>query len=197
MRYDARHYWPAASSGRTSIPQTAESFEKLSLVSVKHFPLSKSALLGWPGICAILVGCLDQLTKFLVYHHWPNPGENLQIVIPGVFALVHVRNHGAAWGMFASHPTLLGWLSLIAALAIILLWKKITQKNSAYAIAFGVLLGGILGNMIDRLFFDEGVVDFLCFPFWPAFNVADSAISLSVIFLILYEFFLRKKHLEK
>lgn len=171
--------------------------EKLSLVSVKNFTLSKHALLGWPGICAILVVILDHLTKFLVYHNWPIPGEDFLTVIPGVFALVHVRNHGAAWGMFSNHPSILGWLSLTAALVIVLFWKKITCKNPAYAMPFGFLLGGILGNMVDRLFFAEGVVDFLCLRFWPAFNVADSAISLAVIYLCIYEFFLRRKHPEK
>ncbi|MCQ2396554.1 MAG: signal peptidase II [Lentisphaeria bacterium] len=160
---------------------------------MKHFPLSKTALVGWPGLCALVIFLLDQFTKFLVYHNWPTPGENEIVLIPKVLKLVHWRNLGAAWGILAGRPWLLGLLSLAVALAIILYWKTISEKEPFYAIPCGILLGGILGNMIDRLFFPLGVVDFIRFEYWPAFNVADSAISCSVVFIIFYEFFRTKR----
>lgn len=155
---------------------------------VKHFSLSKISLMGWPGLCALVVLILDQFTKFLVYHNWPVPGENEIVLIPGVFKLVHWRNLGAAWGIFAGRTWLLGMLSMVVALALILCWRKITEKEPLYAIPLGFLLGGILGNMIDRIFFAQGVVDFIRIEYWPAFNVADSAISCSVVFLVIFEF---------
>lgn len=141
----------------------------------------------------MIVFALDHLTKFLVCHIWPNPGENEFVLIPGVLKLVHWRNLGAAWGIMAGRPWLLGLLSLVVALAIIFYWKTISEKEPFYAIPCGFLLGGILGNMIDRLFFPLGVVDFIRFEYWPAFNVADSAISCSVFFIIFYEFLRAKR----
>lgn len=132
---------------------------------------------------------LDQLTKWLVVRSWPEPGVEECVVIPGVFRLVHWRNLGAAWGVLDGRPWLLGIFSLVVALAMVLLWKRFTEKNPIYAIPCGVLLGGIVGNMIDRLFFPDGVIDFIRFEFWPAFNIADSAICCAIAFLVGYEFF--------
>ncbi len=115
------------------------------------------------------------------------------VILPGVFRLVHWRNPGAAWGLFHEWTWLLGVFSLAVALALILLWSRIVEKNPCYAIPCGCLLGGILGNMIDRFFFPQGVVDFLRFEFWPAFNVADSAISCSIVFLLVYELFFARR----
>jgi len=141
----------------------------------------------------MLVLILDHLTKFLVYHNWPEPYQNEIVVVPGFFRLVHWRNLGAAWGIFAGRTWLLGCVSLAASLALVLFWRKISEKDPHYALPCGVLLCGVLGNMIDRFFFFDGVVDFLRFEFWPAFNIADSAICCSVVYLIIYElFFVRK-----
>ena len=74
---------------------------------------SRSSLLGWPGVAALAVLALDQLTKFMVYTIWPIPGENELVVIPGFFSLVHWRNLGAAWGIFARHTWLLAVVSLV------------------------------------------------------------------------------------
>lgn len=156
--------------------------------------LSKTSLLGWPGVVSLVVLALDHLTKFLVYANWPVPGENELVVIPGFFSLVHVRNRGAAWGIFAQHTWLLAVISLLAALLVGVFFKKFSENKPVPAIAYGVLLGGIVGNLIDRAFFPAGVVDFLDFHWgnashWPAFNVADSAITCSVIFLLVYALF--------
>ena len=154
--------------------------------------LSKSALLGWPGVVALAVLALDQLTKFLVYTIWPVPGENELVVIPGFFSLVHWRNLGAAWGIFARHTWLLAVVSLIAALAVAVFFRRLSEGKPVLAMAYGVLLGGIVGNLVDRAFFPAGVVDFLAFRWWPAFNVADSAITCSVVFLLVHAIFFER-----
>ena len=151
--------------------------------------LSRSSLLGWPGVAALAVLALDQLTKFMVYTIWPIPGENELVVIPGFFSLVHWRNLGAAWGIFARHTWLLAVVSLAAALGVALFFKRLSEGKPVLAMAYGILLGGIVGNLVDRTFFAEGVVDFLAFRWWPAFNVADSAITCSVVFLMAHSLF--------
>ena len=154
--------------------------------------LATNALFGWPGVAALAVLLLDQLTKFVVYTVWPTPFENELVVIPGFFSLVHWRNLGAAWGLFARHTWLLAVISLVAALAVACFFRRLSEGKTPLAMAYGVLLGGIVGNLIDRAFFPQGVVDFLAFRWWPAFNVADSAITCSVIFLVVYALFLDK-----
>ena len=157
-------------------------------------------LVGLPGLLALAVLALDQLTKFAVMKVWPVPGSAEFVVIPSFFKLVHVRTPGAAWGILGGHTWLLAVVSAMACLLVILLWKKLTGGRAAVAIPCGVLLGGIAGNLIDRVFFEKGVVDFLYFHYreiwgWPAFNVADAAISCSIVFLIVLSVFdsLREK----
>ncbi|MBR6470894.1 MAG: signal peptidase II [Victivallales bacterium] len=159
---------------------------------------SKTSLLGWPGVIALTVVAMDHLTKYLVYANWPDPAAGNEIVIiPGVFSLVHVRNLGAAWGIFHQYTWLLAVISLLAALVLIVFFKPLSEGKPPLALAYGTLLGGILGNFIDRAFFSEGVVDFLDFHLgrawsWPAFNVADGAITCSVIFLLVYAVFFER-----
>ena len=160
---------------------------------MKRLSLSTTALAGWPGLCAAAVLILDQLTKLLVCRAWPIPGKGGLVLIPGFFRLVHWRNLGAAWGIFAGRTWALGCFSLLVSLVLVLFWRRITEGKRGYAIPCGILLGGILGNMVDRFFYPEGVIDFLRFEFWPAFNVADSAITCSVVSLIIYELFLARR----
>lgn len=152
-----------------------------------------TSLAGLPGILALAVLLLDQLTKFLVCRICPNPGAAEYVVIPGFFKLVHWRNTGAAWGIFAEHTWLLTAVSLLAAAAVVIFFKTITEGKPRFALPFGVLLGGIVGNLIDRAFFSAGVVDFLAFGWWPAFNIADSAICCSVIWIVVTGLFFSGK----
>ena len=136
---------------------------------------------------------LDQLSKGLIYWLWPEPGSGECVLIPGFFRIVHWRNLGAAWGIFAGHTWLLGVLSLCALVALIIFFDYLTEGKKLLAYPFGVLIGGIAGNMIDRFFYEDGVIDFIRFEFWPAFNIADSAICCSVIFLVVVNFLYTKK----
>lgn len=155
-----------------------------------------TSLWGLPGILALLVLALDHLTKWLVRLAWPVPGEGELLIIPGFFRLVHWRNLGAAWGILAGRTWLLALFSLLVSLAIIIFFRKFTEGKARFAIPAGVLLGGILGNFIDRAFFPEGVVDFLSFLRWPAFNVADSAITCSIITLCIFQVLRKDKPSE-
>ncbi len=138
---------------------------------------------------------IDQLTK-LTIHTTLRLGEAIT-VIPHFFNLVYVRNQGAAFGFLAnSHPAFREMFFLamppLALLFILILLRGVDDKDVAQVVALSSIFGGALGNYIDRLYF-KYVIDFLDFYFavpsgrtynWPAFNLADSAIVIGVVFLL-------------
>ncbi len=151
----------------------------------KTFPNKGISLFGWPLL--IVFGCygLDQLTKWIVIRAFAL-GESRE-VIAGFFHLVHVRNTGAAWSILSGYTWLLGLISILAFVAMAALFRRWNGGSRLMAAMVALLLGGIAGNMTDRLF-RGNVVDFLDFSLggyhWPAFNVADSAICVSIAVLI-------------
>jgi len=126
---------------------------------------------------SLLVVILDQLTKFLLLKY--SPSWDLKIL-----TLHLIQNTGAGFGILQNQSFWLGIISLAAAALILFEYKKI-DKNYISQILFSVLLGGIAGNMLDR-FFRQFVVDFMDFGWWPAFNLADACITLSIIGLMIY-----------
>ena len=143
----------------------------------------------WVILTSATVLILDQLTKYLIE-------TNVRLystitVIPGFFNITQVRNRGAAFGILSS--THGNWRSFffmsvtIVAIAVIarLIWK--TQER-LLLIAFALIAGGAIGNLIDRIRYGE-VVDFIQWYvksyYWPSFNIADSAISVGVGLLII------------
>ncbi len=115
-------------------------------------------------------------------------------VIEGFFYLTHVRNPGAAFSMFATAPEpFRRWFFLIAtSLAVVLIfsfYRQLAPRDRLSGVALGLILGGALGNLLDRIRFGE-VIDFLHIRLWtgtswPDFNVADSVIVIGVGLLIL------------
>jgi signal peptidase II len=95
------------------------------------------------------------------------------VVIPRVFDLIHTRNPGAAWGMFGSHPHWLSLVSLVMLVLLVVFRRHVLDDSTSHRIAYGLLLAGIIGNLIDRFKYGA-VVDFLDFHIirWPTFNVA-------------------------
>ena len=136
--------------------------------------------------------CLDLLTKQMVI---ANLAYSDRIpVIEGFFYLTHVRNTGAAFGLFADAPVgirlsfFIG-ISVVAIGIIFSFFRKLAPGDRLAALALGLILGGAIGNLIDRVRFQE-VVDFLHFRLWggyswPDFNVADSCIVVGVAVLVL------------
>ncbi|MFA6929504.1 MAG: signal peptidase II [Lentisphaeria bacterium] len=153
---------------------------------------------GLPCLLSISVLILDQATKFWVLKYWPVSGKIYQEVIPGFFSLVHFQNTGAAWGILSGHTWLLGLISCLALIAMIVFFRALTESRLLLSLCYGFLIGGIAGNLYDRLF-RQFVVDFLFFYFrdyrysWPAFNVADMAITCSVTVMVFYSLFFVKK----
>ncbi len=113
-------------------------------------------------------------------------------VLPGFFRITHVVNQGAAFGLFSDSPStlksvLLILFSLLALMVVsTLLWRN-SHALSAAGVALSLILGGAVGNLVDRLV-QGHVVDFLDFYYdgyhWPAFNVADSAIVVGATLLV-------------
>jgi signal peptidase II len=145
-------------------------------------------VLGW--VVTILV--LDQLTKMIVDRtmslHQSIP------IIDGFFSLTYVRNTGAAFGIFAgSHEAFrLPFLILVSVLAlgfVVVMLKRLHDEEKGLITALSLIIGGAIGNLIDRVLYGE-VIDFLDFYWsnyhWPAFNVADSCITIGVLITLFY-----------
>ncbi len=138
---------------------------------------------------AIPMFVLDWLSKRLVQAHITHVTEVIPI-IPGFFNLRHDRNSGAAFGILAGHRPLLILITLVA-LAFIFVYSIQFRESRWMQIALGFLLGGAVGNFVDRLYIGE-VVDFLQFGidsrklFWPTFNLADVSVCIGAGMLIVY-----------
>ena len=134
----------------------------------------------------ISVLVLDQLTKLWIITHFSL--YDSRVIIPDFFNLVYVTNKGAAFSLFASvespvrHYFFVS-VNILAAVGLTIAAFKMRKSHILYAISFGLIGGGAVGNVIDRIRFGS-VIDFLDFYFgsyhWPAFNVADSAICIGV-----------------
>lgn len=136
-------------------------------------------------VFAFVLG-LDLFSKAIVI-------KNIQIgqgipIVEGFFNLVHIRNKGVAFGLFAKESVswALPYLNILILIGLALYLLKVGPTNTPGLVSYALILGGAFGNLIDRLRFGE-VVDFLDFYIgqyhWPAFNVADSAVSIGVIIL--------------
>ncbi len=156
-------------------------------------------------VLVLLVVVLDQVTKFLVVNSF-QLYDSLEI-IPGFFNLTYLTNKGAAFGFLAGvdaawrHYFFLS-LASIALVLLVVAWFRLHRDHRFYGPALALIAGGAIGNVIDRVRVGA-VVDFLDFyvatHHWPAFNVADSAISIGVVFFLLGNYLeeRQKKHREK
>ncbi len=144
----------------------------------------------WIVVIALLVYGFDQLTKFLVLQVLDQGDE--KIIIEGFFRFVHWVNTGASWSMFRGKNHILAVIAGVALVALII-WRKHFSTNTLTGqIAFGMVLGGIAGNLTDRVLPSRNhVIDFIYFYTntangevgFPAFNIADSGICVGVALL--------------
>ena len=151
-------------------------------------------------LTAALLFAADQVTKAWVFGNLPlgtyhPPGAIT--VVDGFFYIVHIGNEGAAWGLFSGQS---GWLTLFAIVALAAIYRfrhSLELHRTSHQYTFGLLIGGVLGNLVDRLLHGH-VVDFLDFHLpvaipgllpdgrYPAFNLADCGIVVGVfVYLIL------------
>jgi signal peptidase II len=153
-----------------------------------------------PAGIAVVVVIVDQLTKLWIMASFALH-EQLTI-IPGFFNLVYVTNTGAAFGFLAGSKNLLRQsffvaVAIVALVVIVFAYAHLKRQGKIFVYALGLIAGGAVGNLIDRLRFGS-VVDFLDFYIgsyhWPAFNAADSAITTGVGLFLLGTFL---QHLEQ
>ena len=161
------------------------------------------------GIAAIVL-LLDQLTKLWIVknipfesYYYPQDANVIEI-IEGFFYIVHIGNKGAAWGMLSGHGEILAIFTLVALGAIYKFRHSLELHRKTVQFAFGLLIGGALGNLVDRIVRGH-VIDFLDFHFgftiplvlpsgrYPAFNIADCGIVIGVFIYVLTGLFYSKQ----
>ena len=157
-------------------------------------------MLLWVGGPVLL---LDQITKI-----WVDNAMRLyetRPIVPGLFDLHYIRNTGAAFGFLSGTEATFRipffvLVSLVAIGIILYLFYKLDESEVMMPLALSLVLGGAIGNLVDRVRMGE-VIDFLLVHYksfhWPAFNVADIAITVGVFLLILRIFILEKRRPKK
>ena len=142
----------------------------------------------------ILVLVADLVTKHFLFK------VNYFNLVPNVISIDgNVQNTGAAWGMFGGKVVGLILVSLLMILALFVFNHFVKNKNTFYCLSFGFIIGGAVGNLIDRIAFNY-VRDFIFLDFWPTFpvfNVADSFLCVGAVMLAVFILFMQGKKSEK
>ena len=148
--------------------------------------MKKKYYIGLSLIVAIVILIIDQLTKKIITVTM-NIGDSYE-VIPHFLNITSHRNNGAAWGILSGKMGFFYIITLIILAVLIIFYIKETKYNAFMQVAISLLFAGALGNFIDRLFNGE-VVDFIdtnIFGYdFPIFNIADSSLTIGVIFVII------------
>lgn len=136
-------------------------------------------------IVAALVVILDQLSKL-----WINVNRPQTELLPGFLDLVYFENTGAIFGLFHSHTELFIALGIAGVVAILVFFRYFPPATTLGVVSFALILGGAVGNLIDRIRLGY-VIDFVSLHLrdlfrWPAFNVADTALTVGIVVLIYY-----------
>ena len=131
-------------------------------------------------VAAVVIG-LDQLAKAAIVE-WLGPGSPSHRfdLVDGLLAVHYVENTGAAFGVLADRRVVLSVLALVVLVGLVLYYRQLGHGSMAARLGMGLLVGGALGNIIDRVRLGH-VVDFIAVGPWPKFNVADSAITAGVL----------------
>ena len=137
-------------------------------------------------LVAVTAYAVDVVTKVLAVAHL-TPADPVD-VIGGLLRLELVRNPGAAFSTGTSYTLFLTVIAAVAAGVVIRFGSRLGDRT--WAVALGLLLGGVCGNLTDRVFREPGflrghVIDFLELPHWPVFNVADMLIDAAVVLIII------------
>lgn len=129
------------------------------------------------SILVVVILCFDQITKFLIRNSMVF-GESKKIL--GFFSLTFLKNTGISFGLFKGSNILFTIISFLA----LLFFTYVYFKKKKYSLQLSLIIAGITGNLIDRIVLGY-VVDFIDFHYWPVFNIADSAVSIGMIWLLI------------
>ncbi|CAN5793423.1 signal peptidase II [soil metagenome] len=143
----------------------------------------QGTLVSVVSVAAVVIAA-DQLTKEIIVREiGPGAARRSIEIIPGFFHFTFVRNTGSAFGLFQGQSAILMVLAMGAIVFLAAYYFRKARHDSLVGIALALQLGGAVGNVIDRIRYGY-VVDFLDFPRWPTFNMADSAITVGVVLLM-------------
>jgi signal peptidase II len=164
----------------------------------KQLSVASSHLLFWP---VFFIGLLADLWTKSAIFNWLSPQAPQRYnIIDGFFQLVIVENRGAAWGIAANKTMSLVVISVLAIIVVFGMFLFGRKLQMAVALALALFAAGICGNLYDRLFNQGSVRDFLDFYYkdwhFPAFNIADSMLTVAVFILILMTIFSPKPKTE-
>ncbi|MBP2256129.1 signal peptidase II [Virgibacillus alimentarius] len=148
----------------------------------------------WYYVITIAIIGIDQLSKWMVV-------KNMEIydqitVIENFFYLTSHRNTGAAWGILEGKMNFFYIITVIVVIGVIFYLHKYGKENKLLAVSLSFVLGGAIGNFIDRILHKEVVdfLDFIIFNYdYPIFNIADSALVVGVILLLIFTFMDERK----
>ena len=133
-------------------------------------------------VVVLLTLIIDQSSKAIIKYMLAE-GQSIPI-LPFVFHLTYIRNPGAAFGLFADQTIFFIIATLFVITLVMVVARRIPESRWLLKLSLGLILGGAVGNLLDRLRYGL-VVDFLDFRVWPVFNLADSAIVLGACLLVL------------
>ncbi|MFZ5596464.1 MAG: signal peptidase II [Bacillota bacterium] len=133
-------------------------------------------------IVALVSFIIDQASKYYVIKSM-FLGQSIPVVA-GFFHITHVHNTGAAFGLMPDRTGLFIVVSSLVVAGITIYQKKCGVKRGLIPVSLGLIVGGTVGNLVDRMMFGA-VIDFIDFRVWPVFNLADSAIVAGAILLTL------------
>jgi signal peptidase II len=137
---------------------------------------------GLLAVVALLVFCADQVTKAIVTRTLAQ--GNVVVILGGAAQLEYARNTGAAFSLFRAGGALFAVIAIVVSAGILVYYRSTAGGPFLVRLALGCILGGALGNLVDRVRLGY-VVDFIDFHWWPVFNVADSCIVVGVLLLVL------------
>ena len=149
-------------------------------------------------VTAAVIVAIDQVTKALVVSNM-REGESRR-VIGGVLAWTLQRNPGSAFGLFRHFPVVFTILAALIALVIVVRAPRVHDRLTG--VALGLVLGGALGNLVDRIARPPGVfrgrvIDFIDFHWWPVFNVADAAVVIGALLLLMASYRAERRAKER
>ncbi|MFL5761080.1 MAG: signal peptidase II [Thermomicrobiales bacterium] len=144
--------------------------------------------LAVPFALAAVVAALDQITKSVVTRQLGQTADDHRVEIAGRFvAFEYVENSGAAFGLLRGQTVVLTMVSIAVVVVLIASYRRAQHVSWQLVVGLGLLLGGAIGNLVDRLRLGY-VVDFVAISLWPKFNIADSAITIGVILIAWHAF---------
>ena len=139
-------------------------------------------------VFTIFIILFDQASKFYIQHNM-HIGESIP-VIEGIFHITYIENPRTSFGLFEYNSSFFVIAAVISVILVILIYKKIIFKKDPFMyIPLTLVLGGAVGNLIDRVRIDGRVIDFIDFRIWPIFNFADSAIVCGMLVLVIHVLF--------